>query len=143
MSQGCWEIDINITLAAHAMSILYIPKTDGDDTLQNGGGYPDVVSNTFGPKHFPCGLMGGASTNACCIQDLLQSYRTTASFETYVTGSSNFSQCPSTLLSSELVDYKAMGDRHSMFLEGKFSGMPNSEVSYVHVGLPVPAERMH
>ena len=121
------EIDVEYQLAPYAMSVLYLPKTNGDDSLQDGGGYPQTVSDTFEPKTFPCSLMGTGSSNACCIKEFLQSYRTTSSFEAYA-ADTDFSQCPDTPLSSEIVGSQSIEGNATRFLEGSLSGMTYSEV---------------
>lgn len=105
------------------MQVLYIPKTNGDDTLENGGGYSETVSNTFQPKTFPCGVLGGGSTNACCIKDMLESYRTPSAFADYM-ADTDMLTCPNEPIASGVVGEAGV---HG-FLEGKFSGMDLSEV---------------
>ncbi len=128
MSQGCWELDVKYSLATKAMSVLYLPRTDGDDTLTDGGGYPASVESTFEPKLFPCGLMGAGRVDACCIKELMQSYRTPSAFEAHM-ASVDFSLCPSTPLSSQV-----LGDLDAVskfqFIQGDFVGMPESEVGH-------------
>jgi len=106
------------------VQVLYIPKTSGDDALENGGTYPDDVSATFEPKNFPCGVMGAGSANACCLQDVLQSYRTPVNFQTEMS-TADFSACPSSPLSSGILHHP---DHSGRFLAGKFADMPLSEV---------------
>lgn len=126
MSQGCWEIDVRYSLASKAMSVLYLPRTNGDDELENGGGYPASVEETFEPKLFPCGLLGSGSTNACCIKELLQLYRTPSAFESHM-ASVDFTACPDTSLSSEVLGDMAAISKQA-FIEGSFPGMSLSEV---------------
>ena len=129
MSQGCWEMDVKYSLAAKAMSVLYLPRTDGDDALENGGGYPASVESTFEPKLFPCGLMGTGGTNACCIKELMQSYRTPAAFEAHM-ASVDFSLCPNVPLSSNVIgDLDAVSKYQ--FIQGDFAGMPESQVGFL------------
>ena len=104
------------------MQVLYLPRTNGDDSQQNGGGYSTYVSETFEPKRFPCGVMGAGAANACCIQDVTEKYRTPLAFETLMSAT-NFSSCPEPLTSSIVGD----ASQHS-FVEGKFAGMQYSEV---------------
>ena len=106
------------------VQVLYIPKTSGDDALENGGTYPDDVSATFEPKNFPCGVMGAGSANACCLQDVLQSFRTPVNFQTEMS-TADFSACPSSPLSSGILHHP---DHSGRFLAGKFADMPLSEV---------------
>lgn len=125
MSQGCWEIDVRYSLAGKATSVLYLPRTNGNDDLENGGGYPASVEKTFEPKLFPCGLLGSGSTNACCIKELLQSYRTPSAFVSQM-AAVDFTACPDTPLSSGV-----LGDLDAAkyaFIEGSFAGMSQSEV---------------
>lgn len=112
------------------MQVLYIPQTNGDDTLENGGGYSEAVSSTFEPKKFPCGVFGGGSTNACCIKDMLASYRTPSAFADYMTGT-NMSTCPNKPLASSVIGEAVV---HG-FLEGKFSDMEYSEVIILLVSI--------
>ena len=129
MSQGCWEIDVRYSLAAKATSVLYLPRTNGNDDLENGGGYPAAVEKTFEPKLFPCGLLGSGSTNACCIKELLQSYRTPSAFVSQM-AAVDFTACPGTSLSSGVLgdlDAASVQSKYA-FIEGSFPGMSQSEV---------------
>jgi len=108
----------------NAISVLFIPKTVGDDTIEDGGGYPSGVVETFEPQKFPCGVMGAGSMNACCIKDVMDSYRTLSSFETHMS-TVDFTNCTTTPLPSGVVVEGSLSDGSSSdafnFLEGKFA----------------------
>jgi len=128
MSQGCWEITLKYNLVQKAISVLYIPRTSGNDLEDNGGGYPQQVLDTFEPRNFPCGVMGAGSMNACCIKNVMDSYRTPSSFETHMS-STDFATCPTPMSSGAVVKGQSNSSEAKYnFLGGKFTDMPYSEV---------------
>jgi len=58
------QICVSYPLAL-SLQVLYIPKTNGNDTQADGGGYPASVSDTFEPRKFPCRIMGAGRYYAC------------------------------------------------------------------------------
>jgi len=131
LSAGCWVIDIAYFSESNAVNVLYLPRTNGDDQLENGGGYPKEVRQSYGVAAFPCGTDDvndseeiNVRGTVCCLEAAAARYRMVEGFESLI----GRIGAPCKSDDTSAIPFSTVLDGADDYVSGMLSGMPLSQV---------------